>query len=236
MMATRGRFQQLLLLVALIAHLGVGLEDKHASCEHWALIGECDKNPGYMLDNCAKSCGAAAGNSQEALKQEVGRIESFFDLQAPDIMGNMVDFGQYRGQTVIVTNVATYCGRTAAHYRGLVQLWSQLVQERKLPVNILAFPCNQFGQQEPGTAEEIMEFARQQGVQFTMMGKVDVNGPQASTVYKYLKYRTGIHSIHWNFDTYFVVNGKGEITEYSNVDTPADLLENIVALHSGDEL
>ena len=208
--------------------------DQDHRCEHWASVGECDKNPGYMLQSCQSSC--ASVNDSNAKNHKVDHIGSFFELKAPDIEGNMVDFEQFRGHTTIVTNVATYCGRTESHYHGLVKLWANLVKERQLPVRILAFPCNQFGQQEPGTAHDIQEFAHEQGVEFTMMGKINVNGPSAHEVYQYLKYKANVPMIQWNFDTYFVVNGKGQISQFSDVE-PESLLDYVLSLHNtGEEL
>jgi glutathione peroxidase len=96
----------------------------------------------------------------------------------------------------IVVNVASKCGYTESHYRGLVNLWSKVKDES---VEILAFPCNQFGSQEPDSDAQILQFAKGKGVEFTMMSKIDVNGPTASPVYKYLKKAAGPGAISWNF-------------------------------------
>lgn len=92
-------------------------------------------------------------------------------------------------------------------------------------VEILAFPCNQFGAQEPDDPSDIKEFAMHKGVEFRMMDKVDVNGPNASIVYRYLKYKSGgPKTIEWNFATYFVVAPDGRISSHSDVE-PMDLKE-----------
>jgi glutathione peroxidase-family protein len=96
----------------------------------------------------------------------------------------------------IIVNVASQCGYTESHYRGLVNLWSKVKDES---VEILAFPCNQFGYQEPESDASIFQFAKTKGVEFTMMSKVNVNGPTASLVYKYLKKEAGPAAITWNF-------------------------------------
>jgi glutathione peroxidase len=188
--------------------------DTNPSCAEWAERGECSRNTGYMLANCATSCAAVAA-AEAAEAAELQGIESFFDLSAPDIDGNVIKFEQFRGQVTILTNVASYCGYTESHYTGLVELWSQLSGEN---VNILAFPCNQFGEQEPGTAAEIKAFAAEKGVKFTMMQKINVNGPDASTVYKYIKHETGVDFIKWNFATYFVIAPDGSLTQHSGVE------------------
>ena len=108
-----------------------------------------------------------------------------------------IEFSKFRGFVTILVNVASYCGYTDSHYRGLVRLWRQISPSEQ--VNLLAFPCNQFGAQEPGTTKEIEDFAHGYGVEFTMMDKIDVNGPNASIVYKYLKSKAEIGNIAWNF-------------------------------------
>ena len=113
-----------------------------------------------------------------------------------------------------------------------MELWSNLSKLAPGQVEILAFPCNQFGKQEPGTAREIKEFAAQQGVQFRMMQKINVNGPQADLVYKFLKYTTTaaggdggeLQNIQWNFATYFVVDPKGDVQVFHGVE-PLQLQE-----------
>ena len=103
---------------------------------------------------------------------------------------------KYIQPVTIIVNVASYCGYTESHYRGLVDLWSKVKDET---VEILAFPCNQFGAQEPESDSSILQFAKNKGVEFTMMSKIDVNGPNSSLVYKYLKKEAGPATIKWNF-------------------------------------
>ena len=120
--------------------------DTDEGCPHWASQGECDSNPNFMLSHCATSC---AEVQQAALRteQELANVSSFYDLSAKDIHGNLLHFHEFRGRVVIIVNVASYCGYTKSHYEGLVELWSHVQNE---PVDILAFPCNQFGGQEIG--------------------------------------------------------------------------------------
>ena len=170
--------------------------DQHDNCSHWAESGECEKNPNFMLVQCATSCERVAAQALKDAK-ELESIDSFFDLSAYDIHGEEIKFSKFRGFVTILVNVASYCGYTDSHYRGLVRLWNQISPSEQ--VNLLAFPCNQFGGQEPGTNKEIEDFAHGYGVEFTMMDKIDVNGPNASIVYKYLKSKTEIGNIKWNF-------------------------------------
>lgn len=230
--------QLLLLLVAsvslcLLAPIAAAVDPDtdSSNCPYWAEIGECDKNPGFMLVQCASSCDKAQKAALAAAKELEG-IHSFFDLEAKDIHGKTVKFEEFRGKVTIIVNVASYCGYTESHYRGLVQLWNSLKSE---PANILAFPCNQFGAQEPGTESEIETFAKGKGAEFRLMSKVDVNGPNAHVVYKYLKKEAGPASIGWNFATYFVVSPDGTITSHSGVE-PMGLLQYSLDLLKGDEL
>lgn len=108
------------------------LKDSHEKCAEWAEMGECDKNPGFMQSSCAASCDKIEkGRLQDA--KELEGLE-FFDLKAKDIDGNELDFATLRDKVTIVTNVASYCGYTESHYRGLVELYSSL---EGTPVEIL---------------------------------------------------------------------------------------------------
>jgi len=184
-----------------------------------------------MLANCGTSC-AAVDEAAAAAEAELSSIGSVFELKAKDLDGNLVEFSKFQGQVTILTNVASYCGYTETHYKQLVELWSELRNEN---VNILAFPCNQFGAQEPGTADEIKQFAASKGVEFTMMEKINVNGPDASIVYKYLKAQTGASFIQWNFATYFVIGPDGAISIFNGVE-PLELKEVALSMLKGDEL
>jgi hypothetical protein len=132
-------------ILALIAALAVSVRgvspDEHDACEAWAEVGECEANAGFMMSGCATACDRAQ-KAAAALDKELQSMESFFDLSARDIDGNTVKFDEFRGQVTILVNVASYCGYTKSHYEGLVELWSHVEGEN---VQILAFPCNQFG-------------------------------------------------------------------------------------------
>jgi glutathione peroxidase-family protein len=205
-------------ILALMAALAVSVQgvspDQHDACEAWAEAGECENNAGFMMTGCATACDRAQ-KAAAALDKELQSIESFFDLSARDIDGNPVKFDQFRGQVTILVNVASFCGYTQSHYHGLVELWSHVEGEN---VQILAFPCNQFGKQEPGSAAEIKEFASSQGVKFRVMEKINVNGKNTDIVYKFLKSKAGPGSIQWNFATYFVVGPDGDVQSHSGVE------------------
>jgi len=206
-------------------------QEPHAECDFWAQSGECEKNPGFMLESCAAACAKITIDDES-----ISQINSFFDLEAKDINGDFVDFASFRGQVTVVTNVASYCGYTEQHYNELVQL-NRLMLKRSQAFQILAFPCNQFGAQEPESCDEIRSFAVNKGVVFQMMDKIDVNGADASRVYKYMKAKSNppVSWIEWNFSTYFIINPDGEIRSFAQV-SPLELSDHINDLFDGHEL
>lgn len=94
---------------------------------------------------------------------------------------------------------------------------------------LVAFPCNQFGEQEPGDQDDIREFSVQKGVQFRIMDKIDVNGRHAHDVYRFLKTAAGLEQIEWNFATYFVIRQDGRVEALNGV-TPLQLRASLAAL------
>jgi len=178
-----------------------------------------------MRASCTASCEWYDKKMGLETFSDVDHIQNIFQLSARDIDGNDYAFENLRGKVTVVVNVASQCGYTEAHYRGLVALWDSV--KNLDSVEILAFPSNQFGHQEPDTCQQIKRFAvEEKGVAFRMMYKIDVNGPEADKVYKFLKREAGPPSITWNFATYFVISPEGEIRSYSGVE-PMDLQELI---------
>mmetsp|Transcript_18429 Transcript_18429/g.22565 ORF Transcript_18429/g.22565 Transcript_18429/m.22565 type:complete len:240 (-) Transcript_18429:358-1077(-) len=208
--------------------------DNHQDCKKWATMGECENNPGYMRVNCIASC-----NEEDKkvlgtdIAADVAHIKSFFTLQANDIDGKPFQFMNLRDKVTVIINVASHCGYTESHYRGLVELYNSLKDTNKF--EILAFPSNQFGEQEPEQCSAIKRFAEKKGAEFRMMYKIDVNGDDAHIVYKYLKSKAGPLHISWNFATYFVSAPDGNIRSYSGVE-PMDLKDLIEELIGPEEL
>lgn len=153
-------------------------------CAVWASTGECEANPNYMLRNCRKSCHVGVAPTVPA---------DFYSIRERDIYGNWVYFEQFRGKLVYIVNVASQCGYTAENYK-LLQRLSQLRSEA---FEVLVFPCDQFGGQEPGDAEEIAYFAQQYGFEGRVMAKGDVNGHNAGPTFTYLKSQTDKKHISW---------------------------------------
>ena len=151
-------------------------------------------------------------------------MTSLADFQATTLDGSDADLGSYLGQAVLVVNTASQCGLTP-QYEGLQKLHEQYA-DRGLA--ILGFPCNQFGEQEPGTAEEIGAFCeRNYGVGFPMFDKVDVNGQGSHPLFAWLRtQRDGDQPegrIEWNF-TKFLLDPQGQVVErFGPQVEPADL-------------
>ena len=147
------------------------------------------------------------------------------------IDGETKTFGDFAGNLTLVVNVASKCGFTP-QYRGLEAL-HQKFKDRGLAV--LGFPCNQFGQQEPGTAEDIKSFCSlTYEVTFPMFAKVEVNGARAHPLFKALKKQApgllGIEAIKWNF-TKFLVDESGKVLKrYAPTDSPEAVGDELVKM------
>ncbi|MFW5473007.1 glutathione peroxidase [Knoellia sp. CPCC 206450] len=149
------------------------------------------------------------------------------DFSATTLAGEPQDLSAYDGQVVLVVNTASECGFTP-QFAGLEELWQEF-RDRGLVV--LGFPCNQFGGQEPGDAEEIGSFCqRNYGVSFPMFDKVDVNGDDAHPLFEWLRSEKGGmlgSKIKWNF-TKFLVGRDGKVIDrYAPTTTPDALRDDI---------
>ena len=156
---------------------------------------------------------------------------SVYDFVARTLDGRETRLDDWRGQVLLVVNVASKCGFTP-QYAGLEQL-HRAFKDRGFAV--LGFPCNQFGSQEPGSAQEIADFcSTEYDVSFPMMSKVEVNGPQAHPLYAYLKQQKkgvlGSEAIKWNF-TKFLVDRDGRVVDrFAPIHRPEALAAAIEAL------
>ncbi len=140
-------------------------------------------------------------------------MSELYNISVKDIDMNSVDLRTYEGKTLLIVNVASKCGFTP-QYKDLQNLYEKY-QEQGLEV--LGFPCNQFGAQEPGTNEEVKSFCDlKYNVSFRMFDKIDVNGSNASPLFKYLKHESpgimGTEAVKWNF-TKFLVNSDGKVVK-----------------------
>jgi glutathione peroxidase len=154
-----------------------------------------------------------------------------YQYQARSINGKEVPLSDYQGKVLLIVNVASHCGFTP-QYKGLEAIYQKLKPQG---FEILGFPCNQFGAQEPGTEEQIQQFCDlNYGVTFPLFAKIDVNGDATHPLYEYLKKAlpgiAGTESIKWNF-TKFLVDRQGNPRKrYASTDTPEAIVGEIEEL------
>jgi glutathione peroxidase len=151
-------------------------------------------------------------------------------LTMPSLTGEDIDLAQYQGRVLLIVNVASACGYTP-QYKGLQALHATYAAQG---FAVLGFPCNQFGQQEPGSAAQIATFCEQRyGVTFPMFAKVDVNGPHQCALYKHL---TAQHTqpvpagpIQWNFEKFLLGRDGTVVARFRSHVAPesAQLVESI---------
>lgn len=157
--------------------------------------------------------------------------QSIYDFTVKDIKGVDVPLENYKGHVCVIVNVASRCGHTKSNYEQFVELYDKYAEEKGL--RILAFPCNQFGGQEPGDADKICKFAEGKKVKFDLFEKVKVNGKDAHPLWKFLKEKLPGDKgkeIKWNF-TKFIVNEEGEPVErHQSSVKPLQLLESLQKL------
>ncbi len=152
-----------------------------------------------------------------------------FTVEKPD--GTPLDLGDKLGKVLLVVNVASKCGFTP-QYEGLEALQRKFADQG---FEVLGFPCNQFGSQEPGNAEEIASFCKlTYNVTFPVLKKVEVNGAEASPLYDWMKSEAsglmGSKSVKWNF-TKFLIDREGRVVRrYGPTDAPASIEKDIAKL------
>jgi glutathione peroxidase len=153
------------------------------------------------------------------------------DFNVDSLNGGTVNLAQYRGKVLLIVNTASKCGFTP-QYQGLEEVYRQFKDKG---VEVLGFPCNQFGAQEPGSAGEIGTFCEKNyGVTFPLFAKIDVNGEEAHPLFKHLKQAApgmmGTEAIKWNF-TKFLVRKDGSVYKrYAPQTGPKELVADIEAL------
>ena len=158
-------------------------------------------------------------------------MASIYDFSAATLGGKEANLADWRGEVLLIVNTASQCGFTG-QYEGLQELYDD---KHASGFSVLAFPCNQFGHQEPGSAREIEQLSRcTYGVGFPMFAKIDVNGESAHPLYMFLKREKpgifGTRSIKWNF-TKFLVNREGAVVaRYAPHREPRALREPIERL------
>ncbi|XP_020217503.1 probable glutathione peroxidase 8 [Cajanus cajan] len=154
--------------------------------------------------------------------------KSLYDFAVKNAKGDVVDLSTYKGKVLLIVNVASKCGLTNSNYAELNQLYEKYKDEG---LEILAFPCNQFGEQEPESNDKIVDFVCTRfKSEFPIFDKIEVNGENSSPVYKFLKSgKWGIFGddIQWNFAK-FVVDKNGQVVgRYYPTTSPLSLERDI---------
>ena len=161
-------------------------------------------------------------------------MSTAYDFDAATLDGALQPLSDYRGKVLLIVNVASKCGFTP-QYAGLEQLWRDYGPQGLV---VLGFPCDQFGHQEPGNADEIRNFCSlTYDVGFPMFGKVEVNGGNAHPLWQWLKDEKGgllgLDAIKWNF-TKFLVGRDGRVLKrYAPTSEPMSLAADIEAALAG---
>ena len=160
-------------------------------------------------------------------------MTNVYQFDAELLEGENKSFSDYEGQDLLIVNTASKCGFTP-QFAGLEKLYEKYKDQG---FEVLGFPCNQFGGQDPGSNEQIGEYCqRNYGVSFPMFAKVDVKGPSAHVIFRYLTNNSkGIlgNGIKWNF-TKFLINKKGEVlNRYAPTTKPEDLEKDIESALAG---
>ena len=158
-------------------------------------------------------------------------MSGIYEFSGKNIKGEDVPLSDYKGKVMLIVNTASKCGFTP-QYKGLESLYKRYHEKG---LEILGFPCNQFGKQEPGDSGEISEFCELNfGVTFPLFEKIDVNGPAAHPLYQYLKKQApgllGSEAIKWNF-TKFLIDAEGNVVKrFAPTDTPEKIEKQVAKL------
>ncbi|PSB41027.1 glutathione peroxidase [Chamaesiphon polymorphus] len=150
-----------------------------------------------------------------------------YDFSATSIEGQPVEMSTYRDKVLLIVNTASQCGYTP-QYKGLQELQDKYASKG---FAVLGFPCNQFGQQEPGSASDIQSFCETRyGVSFPLFQKVDVKGTNAHPLFDYLQKALDVDAIQWNFAKYLVDGNGNVVKRYESGTQPQDIAKDIEAL------
>jgi glutathione peroxidase len=158
-------------------------------------------------------------------------MSNVFDFSATSIDGKLVNLSAYKGKVLLIVNTASKCGFTP-QYKGLQKMFEQYAGRG---LEVLGFPCDQFGHQEPGSEADINSFCEMNfGVSFPLFAKIDVNGKDAHPLFAHLKAEApgllGSEGIKWNF-TKFLIDRNGKVvSRYAPATSPESIAKDIEAL------
>ena len=193
-------------------------------------------NSGFFQHGFALKGGILLGGSSNSRSQfgvfaTAATGKSIYDFTVKDIDRKDVPLSNFKGKVLLIVNVASQCGLTSSNYTELSQLYSKYKDQG---LEILAFPCNQFGFQEPGSNDQIKKFACTRfKAEFPIFDKIDVNGPFTSPLYQFLKSNSGGFLgdlVKWNFEK-FLVDKNGKVVErYPPTTSPLQIEKDIKKL------
>ncbi|KAI3756182.1 hypothetical protein L1987_55998 [Smallanthus sonchifolius] len=199
-----------------------------------SLLGS--SNSGFFQHGFALKAGIFSGFSSNSPSQfgffaTAATGKSIYDFTVKDIDRKDVPLSKFKGKVLLIVNVASQCGLTSSNYSELTQIYSKYKNQG---LEILAFPCNQFGFQEPGSNDQIKQFACTRfKAEFPIFDKIDVNGPFTSPVYQFLKSSSGGFLgdlVKWNFEK-FLVDKNGKVVErYPPTTSPLQIEKDIKKL------
>jgi len=154
-----------------------------------------------------------------------------YDFSATTLSGDEKNLSEFKGKVMLIVNTASKCGFTP-QYKGLEGLYDDLKDKG---LEILGFPCNQFGKQDPGSNDEIMEFCQlNYGVSFPMFGKIEVNGGGTDPLFKHLKKEApgalGTQRIKWNFTKFLIDTSGNVVKRYAPTDKPRAIEKDVKKL------
>jgi glutathione peroxidase len=157
--------------------------------------------------------------------------KTIYDFNVATITGEEVSLSKFQGSILLIVNVASKCGFTN-QYKELEELYKKYKDKK---IEILAFPCNQFGSQEPGDETEIQKFCElNYNVSFPMFSKIEVNGKNTHPLYAFLKDSApgvlGSKSIKWNFTKFLIDKNGIPLKRFAPNDKPIDIFEEILRL------
>jgi glutathione peroxidase len=159
------------------------------------------------------------------LMHVISSQNNVYDFSAYDLSGNFVEFSKYRDtKLILIVNSNSKCGRTYDNYRELVDIYSRYAENQ---LQILLFPCNQFGFQEPETEEEIKTMTDTYGIEFSVFSPIDVRGINAHPLFTYLRLNTDHFEPDWNFNKYLVSDGGKSIQRYGAEVNPSFIEKDI---------
>ncbi|HSC76629.1 MAG TPA: glutathione peroxidase [Pseudomonadales bacterium] len=158
-------------------------------------------------------------------------MSNVFDFSAITIDGQQMDLSAYKGKVLLIVNTASKCGFTP-QYKGLQKMFEQYTGRG---FEVLGFPCDQFGHQEPGSEADINSFCEMNfGVSFPLFAKIDVNGKDAHPLFAHLKSEApgllGSEGIKWNFTKFLVNREGGVVSRYAPATSPESIAKDIEAL------